>query len=72
MTKLLRFTAPPILLPYADLLQLVSPAFDQRKCELCRRLDRQLIKDDQLHEGVRVIYLALRPHGEFEVGVFLA
>jgi len=71
MIKLLRFTAPPIL-PYADLIQLVSPAFDQRECELCRLLDRQLIKDDQLHERVRVIYLASRLRGKFEVGVFRA
>ncbi len=71
MIKLLRFTAPPIL-PYADLLQPVSPAFDQKERELCRRLDRQLIKDDQLHEQVRVIYLASRQCGKFEVGVFRA
>ena len=71
MIKLLLFAAPPIL-PYADLLQLVSPAFDQPEREVCRRLDRQLIKDDHLHESVRVIYLASRPHGKFEAGVFCA
>ena len=69
MIKLLRFAAPPTL-PYADLLQLVSPAFDQQECELCGRLNRQLVKDNQFHERVGVIYLVSRLHGRFEVGVF--
>ena len=71
MIKLLLFAAPPIL-PYADLLQLVSLAFDQQERKICHRLNRQLIKDDQFHERVRVIYLVWRLHGKFKVGVFRA
>ena len=71
MIKLLRFAAPPIL-PYANLLQCVGPAFDQKDRELCGRLNRQLTKDDQLHERVRVIYLVSRLNQRFEVGMFCA
>ena len=71
MIKLLRFAAPPIL-PYVNLPQLLSLAFNQQECDLCCRLNRQLIKDNQLHERLWVIYLASRVHGKFEVGVFRA
>ena len=71
MIKLLRFATPPTL-PYADLLQLVSPAFDQQERNICHHLNRQPIEDDQLHERVRVIYFVWRLHGKFEVGVFRA
>jgi hypothetical protein len=61
----------PSIFPYADLLQLVSPESDEQERDLCRRLDRQLVMDDQVHDQVRVIYLpSPRLQGKFDVGVF--
>ena len=68
MVEILRFTAPPIR-PDADLVQFLSSLFDHKECDLCCRLNRQLLTDDQLHERVWVIYLAWLL-GKLDVVVF--
>jgi len=66
--KVLRCPAPPIR-PDADLVQFLSSLFDHKECDLCCRLNRQLLTDDQLHERVWVIYLASLLPGKLDVGV---